>query len=369
LESKNKLIIFSYDFPPSNGGIARLCNEIANGMVANYSEIIIVTRKKEGPQQTYHNNAYTIIELPTQRLKCEWQAYTFLKCIANKQDYHLLCGVWHPEATISRLAGFKNINVLTHGAELLHGGQIFRKYFWLPMYAKWILNKTNIIANSAYTAKLSQKIAPKARITGLPLAVNHIFFKPKKDKKNKKIVIGTVSRVLQFKGHDFVLNVLNKLPIAYKNKLEWQIAGTGPYLKTLKNNVQRFGLQELVKFKGFLPDEILSDFYAGLDVFILATRENPKSSNIEGFGLVFLEAQACGVPVIGTNIGGIPSAIAHENGGWLIAQDNEQELTALLKNLIDNPKILQEQGLKARLRVEEECTWDLYCEQLFKILK
>ena len=129
------------------------------------------------------------------------------------------------------------------------------------------------------------------------------------------------------------------------------------------------GLQELVKFKGFLPDEILSDFYAGLDVFILATRESPKSSNIEGFGLVFLEAQACGVPVIGTNTGGIPSAIAHENGGWLIAQDNEQELTALLKNLIDNPKILQEQGLKARLRVEEECTWDLYCEQLFKILK
>ena len=43
---KNKLIIFSYDFPPSNGGIARLCNEIANGMVANYSEIIIVTKKK-----------------------------------------------------------------------------------------------------------------------------------------------------------------------------------------------------------------------------------------------------------------------------------------------------------------------------------
>jgi phosphatidylinositol alpha-1,6-mannosyltransferase len=364
-----KLLIFSYDFPPSNGGIARLCNEIANGMFVEYIEIIIVTRKKEGPQQTYHNNAYTIIELPTQRLKCEWEAYTLLKSIANKQDYHLLCGVWHPEATISRLAGFKNINVLTHGTELLHGEKSFRKYFWMPFYAKSILNKTNIIANSAYTAKLSRKIAPKATVTALPLAVNHTYFKPKKDKKNKKIVIGTVSRILQFKGHDFVLKVIHSLPQSYKNKVEWQIAGTGPYLKTLKKDVERLGLQEFVKFKGFLPDETLSDFYANLDVFILATRESRASTKIEGFGLVFLEAQACGIPVIGTNTGGIPSAIAHKNGGWLIAQDNEQELTELLKNLIDKPIILREQGLKARLRAEEECTWELYCQQLFKILK
>ncbi len=366
---KNKLLIFSYDFPPSNGGIARLSNEIANGMATYCNEIIILTRRKEGPLQTYNNNQYTIIELPTQRLKCEWEAYKFLKDISNKQDYYLFCGVWHPEATISRLAGFKKINVLTHGAELLHGKKKFRRYFWIPFYAKYVLNKTNIIANSEFTARLSRKIAPKATISALPLAVNHNYFKPKKHKKNNKIVIGTVSRVLQFKGHDFVLQVINKLPTAYKNKIVWQIAGTGPYLKTLKKDVARLGLQELVKFKGFLPDESLSDFYRSLDVFILATRENPSSNKVEGFGLVFLEAQASGVPVIGSNSGGVSNAIVNENGGWLIQQDNEQELLELLKNLIDNPTILQKQGLKARSRIERECTWDLYCKKLFEILK
>jgi phosphatidylinositol alpha-1,6-mannosyltransferase len=366
---KSNLLIFSYDFPPSNGGIARLCYEIAQGMHSKYDEVIVLTRVKDGPQRPYDEGLFKIKYLPSKRLICELMAWWYLLTLKNKKYYTLLCGVWHPEATISRLAGFKNINVLTHGAELLHGEQSFRKYFWLPMYAKWILNKTNIIANSVYTANLSQKIAPKATFTALPLAVNHTFFKPKKDKKNKKIVIGTVSRILQFKGHDFVLKVIHSLPQSYKNKIEWQIAGTGPYLKTLKKDVERLGLQKFVKFKGFLPDETLSDFYANLDVFVLATRESRLSTKIEGFGLVFLEAQACGIPVIGTNTGGIPSAIAHKNGGWLIAQDNEQELTELLKNLIDKPIILREQGPKARLRVEEECTWELYCKQLFKILK
>jgi len=366
---KNKLIIFSYDFPPSNGGIARLCNEIANGMATKYSEITVVTRKKEGPQIAYNKNLYTLVELPTKRFLCEWKAYSYLKNIKDKQNYHLLCGVWHPEATISWLAEFKNINVLSHGAELLHGENKFRKYFWLPIYAHWILNKVTIIANSEYTAKLSSKIAPKAKVKALPLAVNHEYFKPTLNKKNKKIIIGTVSRVLQFKGHDFILQVINKLPIAYKNKIEWQIAGTGPYLNTLKKDVAALQLEKLVKFKGFVPDDELSTFYANLDLFMLATRESSLSTQVEGFGLVFLEAQACGVPVIGANTGGIPSAVKHLNGGWLIEQDNEQELTVLLKNIIDNPIILKEEGIKARLRVEEEFTWELYCQQLFKILK
>lgn len=366
---KNKLIIFSYDFPPSNGGIARLCNEIANGMGSKYSEITVLTRKKEGPQIAYNKNLYNLVELSTKRFLCEWKAYTFLKNIKDKQNYHLLCGVWHPEAAISWLAGFKNVNVLSHGTELLHGENKFRKYFWLPIYANWILNKVTIIANSEYTAKLSSKVAPKASIKALPLAVNHTYFMPIANKNNSKIVIGTVSRVLQFKGHDFVLQVINKLPIAYKNKIEWQIAGTGSYLSTLKVEVENLELKEVVKFKGFIPDEKLSDFYSNLDLFILATRESNTSTEVEGFGLVFLEAQACGVPVIGTNTGGIPSAVKHTNGGWLIEQDNDEVLTVLLKKIIDNPTILKEQGVKARQRVEAECTWDMYCQQLFKILK
>ncbi len=364
------LLIFSYDFPPSNGGIARLTYEIAIGAVNKFEKVIVITRKNTSSQKPYNfNDNIEVKYLPSKRGKTELSAIKYLSAIKNKEEYYLLCGLWHPEVILAKLSGFKNINVLSHGAELLSGASKFRKMFWLPVYAKRMLNKVNIIANSEYTAKLNRRVSPKATVTALPLAVNHKYFKPNQTQKNKKIILGTVSRVLQFKGHDFVLRVLNNLSKEYKEKMEWHIAGTGPYLNKLKKEVENLKLEKIVKFKGFVPDKELPYFYNSLDVFVLCTRQTANSNQVEGFGLVFLEAQACGVPVIGTKSGGIPSAVKQNNGGWLIEQDNEIQLANQIKILIDNPLILKEQGVKARKRVERSCTWDIYCQQLFNILE
>ena len=364
---KNKFIIISYDFPPSNGGIARLTSEITNGANKYFDKILVLTIEKKGLQLIYNKNI-DIIKLDSQRIKAEIEAVKYLKSIQNKDEYFLLCGLWHPEATLAYIAGFRKINVLAHGTELLYGSSKFRKYFWLKIYARCILNKTNIIANSSYTAYLSKKVAPDATVTTLPLAVNHNYFIPGSCKKNHKLIIGTVSRILKFKGHDFVLKTIFNLPQEYKEKLEWRIAGKGPYLESLKALATKYSLKDIVKFKGFISDEELKDFYSNLDLFILATRQNNNSTEVEGFGLVFLEAQSSGVAVIGTNTGGIPSAVENGNGGWLIDQDNEEELSSLLKYLIDNRKILLEQGNKARRRVVENYTWEKYNNQLFSTL-
>lgn len=367
MTNKN-LLIFSYDFPPSNGGIARLCNEIAQGAMSEYDDVIILTIKKDGPQIPYNNQKLKIKYLPSKRIFSELAALRFLLTLKNRKNYQVLCGIWHPEALLIWLAGYNKINVLAHGAELLAGNSKFRKQFWLGIYAKWILSKVTIIANSNFTASLCKNIAPKAKITALPLAVNHHFFKQLEKTDIKKIVFGTVSRIEQFKGHDFILKVLSKLPKKYIAQIEWHIAGTGPYLEELKQDVNKLNLESVVKFSGFILDNELPGFYNSLNVFILCTRHTSDSNDVEGFGLVFLEAQACGLPVIGTNSGGIPSAIKQNNGGWLIEQDNEQELSELIKMLINDMLIFKEQGLKARKRVEEECTWELYCQKLFKIL-
>lgn len=365
-----KLLIFSYDFPPSNGGIARLTSEIANGALNKLDRVVVITRKIKNPQRRYNfNDNIEINYLPSKRGKTELAAIKFLSAIKNKNEYYLLCGLWHPEVILAKLAGFKNINVLSHGTELLHGNSIFRRKFWLPIYAKWILKKTNIIANSDFTARLSKRVAPNARVTVLPLSVNQNYFKPILNKENKKFILGTVSRILQFKGHDFVLRVIKDLPNEYREKLEWHIAGTGPYLSKLKEDVENLKLEKTVKFNGFVPDNELPIFYNSLDLFVLCTRQTLNSNQVEGFGLVFLEAQACGVPVIGTNIGGIPSAVKNNNGGWLIEQDNEKQLADQIKMLMDNSEILKEHGYKARSRVEQFCTWDIYCKQLFNILE
>jgi len=367
----NKLIIFSYDFPPSNGGIARLCQEIAVGQQAYFEEVIVLTREKVGESNPYNFNKVQIIELPKKRIHCEKAAFSYLRKINDKENYIILCGVWHPEAALSILAGFKNIFVLGHGTEYLSGASMFRKYFWLSIYAKWILRKVKVtIANSNYTKKLIERIDSSARVVALPLGVNEAFFTPNgRVKKNEEVLkIVSVSRILQFKGYDFIAKTIANLSSEFKDKVHWNIGGTGSYLIDLKVLVKELGIEDNVTFHGFIPDEELPSFYNSNDIFVLCTREQVNSTSVEGFGLVFLEAQSCGIPVIGVRSGGIPDAVEEGNGGWLIDQDNEQMLTDLFIKLIQNKELVENEGFKARKRIIQKANWKMYNEQLFKLL-
>ncbi|MCV9927432.1 glycosyltransferase family 4 protein [Flavobacterium sp. LS1R49] len=369
--TNRKLIIFSYDFPPSNGGIARLCQEIAVGMRLYYTSVTVLTRKKTGPNIPYNLNAVQVVELPTKRIVCELAAISYLSKLKDKNQYDILCGNWHPESFLSFISGFKNVFALGHGTEFLSGDSSFRKFIWLPYYGKLTLNKLKlIIANSNYTEKLIRQISDSGNAVALPLAVNHYFFMPldKVSLKVDKLRLCTVSRIEHFKGHDFIANVIAKLPKEFRNKMEWNIAGTGPYLVDLIRLIKELGLENEVKFHGFVKDEDLPAFYSNNDLFILCSRENSKNTSVEGFGLVFLEAQSCGLPVIGTNTGGISDAIDNNNGGWLIKQDDEFELKNLLVNFLHDRSVLTNMGLKARERIVKYCTWEIYCAKLSELL-
>lgn len=370
--SKRNLLIIAYDYPPSSGGVARLCSEITKGMHQHYSSVTVMTIDYgEKIHNTYEHVNATFIKLPPKRFLCEFKAIQQLRRLKNKNTYDVLCGVWHPEALLAVLGGMRRVFVLGHGTEFLSGTSKFRKKFWLPVYGKWILKKvTRVIANSKYTQGLVQEISPEINSSALPLGVNHHFFSPSKVENTdfEIIKITTVSRVLKFKGHDFILKTLEQLPIKYRKRIQWNIAGTGPYLEELKELVQTSEINSQIKFYGFIPDKDLPSFYCSNDLFVLATREAEQSTQVEGFGLVFLEAQSCGIPVIGTATGGIADAIEDGNGGWLIEQDNEKALKEIIIDLLDNPAIIKQQRLKARKRVLESCTWDMYCNNLFKII-
>jgi len=371
LEKRN-LIILSYDYPPSTGGVARLCHEITIGLKEYYKSIKVITVAITGVTTPYNaSEAIEIIKVPTKRLQCELKTFQLLRKLKNKESYDVICGIWHPEAFIARMAGMKNIYVLGHGAEFLSGTSKMRKYFWLPFYAKWVLGKTKkIITNSQYTKGLVEKITSKAAVVALPLGVNHTFFSPSDDVTDASEVIKfcTVARVLKFKGHDFILKTLENLSEPMRSRVEWHIAGTGPYLDDLKALVEKSPIKNQVTIHGFIPDAALPNFYRTKDVFILATRAQKNTNQVEGFGLVFLEAQACGLPAIGTKTGGIADAIDEGNGGWLFEQDNSESLIKIITAICNEPELMKQQAIKARERVLKKSTWTLYCNELYKIL-
>ena len=362
------LIVFSFDFPPSNGGISRLCFELANEMDYFYEKVIVLTSRKNGPQNI-KSNKFEIIYFPEQRVIREFLAWKYLFSLKEKNNYNIICGIWHPEALITLLARFRKVNVLAHGAELKNI-KSFKNIFWFGLYAKSIFKFISVICNSKYTFGLVNKINSNTKARILPLAVNDKFFKPtNKKKNNQKIIFGSLSRIEKFKGYDFILRTLNTLPKRDIDNIEWHIAGKGPYLEDFKKDVSNSKLSDKIFFHGFIDNESLIDFYNSLDVFILCTRDNSKSIDVEGFGLVFLEAQACGIPTIGTKSGGIPCAIESDNGGWLIEQDSQNELFAIITSIIKTPEIIKVQGEKARKRVVDTFTWKMYCEKLIGIIK
>jgi len=128
-------------------------------------------------------------------------------------------------------------------------------------------------------------------------------------------------------------------------------------------------VDDCVHWYGFIDEDDLVKVYQSSDLFVLCTREEKEEKSVEGFGLVFLEAQSCGIPVIGTNQGGIPDAIKHENGGWIIQRDDMKTLSNYFNELTTETDKFKKQGIKARQRVIKKATWNHFGEKVFKIVE
>ena len=109
-----------------------------------------------------------------------------------------------------------------------------------------------------------------------------------------------------------------------------------------------------MKFLGDIPDDQLSDIYAQADIFAMTSM--PHKQSIEGFGLVYLEAGAHGLPIIAHAIGGVPEAVAHGETGLLVAPGDIAALTAAFAQLIADPALRHRLGEAGRIRAIRH-TW------------
>lgn len=223
-----RIIILTYDYSPNNGGIARLCKEIVKQCILTKTDYLVVTNI-DGPAE---KNVERIVGW---RGIVEFKILHFLKKNRKKGDV-IITGLFHPDGMIGLLSGIPCC-FLAHGAELMSGEGFFRKHIW-SYYRKIILSKSpKVIANSDYTRNLVKKCSPFANVIALPLAVDNEYFHPTKDKPNDDILhLCSISRLEQFKGHDFIINTIAELPEIYRNKIRLTIGGKGPLLRSISKN-------------------------------------------------------------------------------------------------------------------------------------
>jgi phosphatidylinositol alpha-1,6-mannosyltransferase len=171
-------------------------------------------------------------------------------------------------------------------------------------------------------------------------------------------ILLTVGRLTKRKGHAQVITVLPQVLKAAPN-LRYVVAGPDwGEGENLRNLVKRIGLEKQVVFLGHISDEDIPKLYCACDVFIMANYELGHNHDTEGFGMVFLEANACGKPVIGGCAGGVPDAVVHGETGVLVDSADLEALSQVIIKLLTDEPYAKNLGIKGRDRVVKSFSWE-----------
>ncbi|MEK7556897.1 MAG: glycosyltransferase family 4 protein [Patescibacteria group bacterium] len=201
----------------------------------------------------------------------------------------------------------------------------------------------------------------------------------------------SVGRLIQRKGFDTLIEAISQLDQTRFGDVELWIAGDGPDKKRLMDLAEaeylirsatelaspsqgeaplltkERSIGDRVRFLGQVPDEELQRLYAGAEVFALTPRN--LAGDIEGFGIVYLEAALHSVPAVATKVGGVSEAVIQEETGILVEPDSPAAVAVALSRLLANREQRDRLGNQARLRVQEEFTWTKRAEPLTQALK
>ena len=213
-----------------------------------------------------------------------------------------------------------------------HALQLLNRYF--PNAPQQV-----VLTSGALRADfLSASIAPRATNSG-----------------EHKMIVLTVARLHPRKGQLRILEALDALSPEQKSRLEyWLVGGHSKegYETALRAAAARVGFP--VKFLGDISDDQLSAIYAQADIFAMTSM--PHRFSVEGFGLVYLEAGAHGLPVVAHAIGGVPEAVVHNETGLLVSPDDVASLTSAFAQLLADPSLRRRLGEAGRIRARSR-TW------------
>ena len=367
------VFLITHEFYPVRGGIATFTEEIARA-TAGLGYDVEVWAQSAPPAAEKANLPYRLRRLPLKGSHDLWcQVRLARELIRHRRDLRHAT-VYLPEPgpmmTMMLLQFFHAFRprrlVLTfHGSEIL---KFSRSAFRRKLAGRLIRHADRISTLTNYTQNLLLSQFPDAadKIFLTPGALRSDFavVPPKPSQPKNKIVVLTVGRLHPRKGQLDTLRALQLLPPAVLARLEYWIVGgqsKGAYEESL--HAAAAARPELtVRFFGNIPDEELSDLYDRADIFAMTSINHGHS--VEGFGLVYLEAAAHGLPVVAHDVGGVSEAVLDGETGLLVPPDRPAQLAAAFEKLIHDPALRQKLGAAGRTWAQRNC-WKESAAALF----
>jgi len=227
--------------------------------------------------------------------------------------------------------------------------------------------------NSEETARVTKRLTGLKNIQIVPMGVDTGLFNSKNigsssnNNCTKEKIILFVGRLIDLKGVNYLLKampkVLSKFP---ETKL--LIVGKGPERIRLENIATDLDIEKSVLFIGEVPHNELAEYYAKADIFVLPSYMN-NAGETEGLGVVLLEAMACGVPVVGSNTGGIPHVIKDGITGVLANQKDAMSIANKITYLLENSNLREKVKSNAINLIQKEYSWDIVSAKFLSIYK
>lgn len=346
-----RTLLFTLEYPPFKGGVSKYYENLVKHWPES-NEIFVL----ENNDKALINNSIWPKWLPA--------LFRLTKKVEEKKISHVLVGQILPLGTVAYLVSkFKKFeySIILHGLDFSLASRGLKKR-WLSK--KILSNAKNIICGNSYTAGLvkdflgnKNKIivvnpGVEGRVTRNAERITQI--KKEHNLKNKLILL-TVGRLVKRKGVDMVLTSLPK--ILEKNPdLIYVIAGNGPEEENIKNIIAKLKLEKNVLVIQNPTDEDKNAWYEICDIFIMPARN--IDGDFEGFGIVYLEANLAGKPVIAGRSGGVADAVENNVNGLLIDPKNSEEITTAILSLVENKNLREKIGEQGRERAIKNFNWE-----------
>jgi phosphatidylinositol alpha-1,6-mannosyltransferase len=375
-----KLLMVTQDFPPVVGGIQTYSYELARRFAAACERFEVVAPADRGHEDVDRDLPYPVHRLPVRSDRMAAATILALPALCRGRGFdatfHAQWYTAHAGLLARKLGFVERVFVAAHGRELLLN--VLRPQPVLGagydrIRVEVLRRVDRFFAVSRYTAGVleDQGVAP-ARITVVPNGVDPDRYRPSDGNAWRSKhglpagpLIVTLCRLVPRKGVDTVLRSLPAVARAVPS-VHYAIVGSGPDRERLERIVQEVGEFERVTFVGRVPDEEVPACLSAADVFAMPARSEPP--DVEGFGLVFLEANACGRAVVGARAGGVPDAIVPGETGLLVEPDDLEGLAEALVELLTHPDHAARLGRQGRARVEAWCSWDRVAEKLLRAM-
>jgi phosphatidylinositol alpha-1,6-mannosyltransferase len=377
----SRILLVTNDFPPRRGGIQSYLENLVDELVAAGEHTLTVYAPKWKESQAYDRQAaqvgYEVVRHPTTLMVPEPAVARRMRRLIEQREIDTVWfGAAAPLALLSPLArdaGASRVIASTHGHEV--------GWSMLPVARsalRRIGNDVDVVTYvSQYTrGRFASAFGPRAALEHLAPGVDIERFEPNSVARaelraryglgNRPVVV-CLSRLVPRKGQDMLIRALP----AVRERVDGAalvIVGGGPYRETLHRLAREFGVSDHVVFTDGVPSEELAAHHAMADVFAMPCRTRGAGLDVEGLGIVFLEASATGVPVVAGRSGGAPESVRDGETGLVVDGWDVGAVAAAVGDLLANPDRAAEMGRAGRRWVVEEWQWKARGRKLSALL-